>query len=308
MDNPPRIHGFGSLNMDLVCQTQRLPAPGETVLGHGFTTVPGGKGANQAVAAARLGARTRMVGRVGDDAFGQTLIQALHKVQVNTDSVVIDPTAPTGVATIVVDQKGNNQIVVVPGSNGQVDDTDVERLRAQFQPGDWLLLQFEIPLGAVVAAATAARAQGVKVMVDPAPARSDWPPDFLSTIDVITPNQTEASQLVGWPVNSLDTARQAAQTLVKQGVAVAIVKLGEQGVVVASQDGWFHQPAIPVAVVDTVAAGDAFNGGLAVALGEGQSLPDACAFACRVAACSVMVQGAQASMPSREQALALPLP
>ena len=297
----PTLHILGSLNMDLVCQAPRLPAPGETVLGSQFVTVPGGKGANQAVAAARLGAVVRLVGRVGDDAFGPPLLTSLNQAGVDTTAVTIDPTTATGVATIVVDQAGDNQIVVVPGANGQVDATDVARLMAQVHPQDWLLLQFEIPLDAVMAAAAAAKAKGARVMVDPAPAQPQFPDTVLANIDIITPNQHEASQLVGFEVNDIPSACQAAQALVQRGVAVAIVKLGAQGAVVATPDAQFHQPALPVPVVDTVAAGDAFNGGLATALGAGQSLVAACEFATAVAACAVMAPGAQAAMPSRPQ-------
>jgi len=301
----PTIHVLGSLNMDLVCQAPRLPVPGETVLGSQFVTVPGGKGANQAVAAARLGAAVRLVGRVGDDAFGPSLIASLTTAQVNTADVRVDPTTATGVAAIVVDQAGGNQIVVVPGANGQVDASDVARLITQVHPQDWLLLQFEIPLDTVTTAVAAAKVKGAKVMVDPAPAPPGLPDTVLANIDIITPNQREASQLVGFEVSDIPTARQAAQALVRRGVAVAIVKLGAQGAVVATPDTWFHQPALAVPVVDTVAAGDAFNGGLAVALGAGQGLAAACEFATAVAACAVMVHGAQATMPTRPQVEAL---
>ncbi|PZV11995.1 MAG: ribokinase [Leptolyngbya sp.] len=299
------IHVFGSLNMDLVCRTPRLPQPGETILGTHFATLPGGKGANQAVAAARLGAATAMVGRVGKDDFGQQLIQGLQSAGVDAGGVVVDGNAPTGVAAIAVDDAGTNTIVVVPGANGQVNNEDVDRLTAQLQPGDILLLQFEVPLAAAIAAAKAARARGVTVIVDPAPARRDLPADFFTSVDVLTPNQVESSQLTGMPVTDIPTATKAARQLVKQGIGTVIVKLGEQGAVVATADDTFHQPALPVKAVDTVAAGDAFNGGLAVALAEGMALAEAAQFATAVAAASVMVPGAQASMPERSRVAAL---
>ncbi len=299
------IHVFGSLNMDLVCRTPRLPQPGETILGTHFATLPGGKGANQAVAAARLGAATAMVGRVGKDDFGQQLIQGLQSAGVDASGVVVDGNAPTGVAAIAVDDAGTNTIVVVPGANGQVNSEDVDRLTAQLQFGDMLLLQFEVPLPAVMAAAKAAKARGVTVIVDPAPARSDLPADFFTSVDVLTPNQVESSQLTGMPITDIPTATKAARQLVKQGIGTVIVKLGEQGAVVATADDTFHQPALAVKAVDTVAAGDAFNGGLAVALAEGMALAEAAQFATAVAAASVMVPGAQASLPERSRVAAL---
>lgn len=302
---------FGSLNMDLVAQVPRLPMAGETLLGTGFTTVPGGKGANQAVAAARLGAATSMVGRVGDDGFGAILCASLRQAGVNTDMVLVDA-GPSGVALINVDGTGENQIVVVPGANGHGDETDGLRLPLPVTSPDRsqplespeshiLLMQFEVPLVAVQAAAARAKAHGVRVIVDPAPARSDLPPDFYGLVDILTPNQTEASQLTGLAVQNVTTAQAAAQVLRQRGTATVIVKLGRQGAVVASPSEVFHVPAFPVPVVDTVAAGDAFNGGLAVALEEGKPLRQAVEWASAVAALSVMQAGAQPSMPTRPQ-------
>lgn len=288
---------FGSLNMDLVAQVPRLPQAGETLLGTGFATVPGGKGANQAVAAARLGAPTTMVGRVGNDSFGPLLCDSLRAAGVNTDLVVADH-GPSGVALIAVDGVGENQIVVVPGANGHVDASDVGRLPLTAEPSV-LLMQFEIPLMAVQAAAE--RASDHLVIVDPAPARADLPASFYGLIDILTPNQTEASQLTGVEVHDVATAMEAAQILRQRGTSIVIVKLGSQGAVAVSKSEVFHLPAFQVAAVDTVAAGDAFNGGLAVALWEGQSLRESMTWASAVAALSVMNAGAQPSMPTREQ-------
>ncbi|WP_275332171.1 ribokinase [Nodosilinea sp. PGN35] len=303
--SPKTIHVFGSLNMDLVCRTPRLPQSGETVLGTDFATLPGGKGANQAVAAARLGVATTMVGRVGNDAFGRQLVQELQGAGVDTSGVTTAADGPTGVAAIAVDEVGHNTIVVVPGANGGVGDEEVKRLTDGLGPGDLVLLQFEVPLPTVMAAAQAAHAQGATVIVDPAPAHDHLPPEFFKTVNILTPNQTEASQLTGLAVSDVATAQAAAGQLVRRGVAVAIVKLGEQGAVVADGGGSFHQPPLPVKAIDTVAAGDAFNGGLAVALAEGRALKEAVAFANAVAAASVMVSGAQASMPTRSRVAAL---
>lgn len=299
------IHVLGSLNMDLVCRSPRLPLPGETILGTQFQTVPGGKGANQAVAAARLGVPTRMVGRVGDDEFGQSLIDSLKQAKVNTHDIIVDQTTATGVASIVVDQAGSNQIIVVPGANGQVDGRDIQRLAQQFRPGDLLLLQFEIPLTVVQNAAAVARSKGVTVLMDPAPCPNDVSDRLLGSTDILTPNQVEASQLVGFPVKDGPTALAAAQALVKRGPGLVVVKLGAAGAVIATANESFYQPAFAVNAVDTVAAGDAFNGGLAVALVEGMALQQAIAFASAVAARSVTQPGAQSSMPTRVQVEAL---
>ncbi|MEM1252107.1 MAG: ribokinase [Cyanobacteria bacterium P01_H01_bin.21] len=292
---------FGSLNMDLVAQVPTLPQPGETLLGTGFHTVPGGKGANQAVAAARLGLPTAMAGRIGDDSFGRALRDALHGAGVATDLLQVDD-APSGVALINVDDAGENQIVVVPGANGNVTASDAKRLPLGTEPSV-LLMQFEIPLVAVQAAARQAADSSTDhcVIVDPAPARMDLPKDFYGLVDILTPNRTEASQLTGVQVKSIPTAMEAAQVLRQRGVSTVIVKLGNQGAVVASESEVFHVPAFEVKAVDTVAAGDAFNGGLAVALLEEKSLRAAVVWASAVAALSVMAAGAQPSMPMREQ-------
>ena len=288
---------FGSLNMDLVAQVPALPQPGETLLGTGFHTVPGGKGANQAVAAARLGLPTAMVGRIGDDSFGKALRNALYGAGVDTDLLQVDD-APSGVALINVDDAGENQIVVVPGANDKVTAADANHLPLGAEPSV-VLMQFEIPLAAVQAAAK--QAADHCVIVDPAPARLDLPADFYGLVDILTPNQTEASQLAGVQVKSIPTAMEAAQVLRQRGVSTVIVKLGSQGAVVASESEVFHIPAFAVKAVDTVAAGDAFNGGLAVALLEEKSLRSAVVWASAVAAISVTTAGAQSSMPIREQ-------
>lgn len=295
------IHVLGSLNMDLVCRTARLPQPGETLLGQRFETIPGGKGGNQAVAAARLGARTTMISCVGEDGFGHSLLTSLARVGVGTEGVRVIPGQATGVATILVDDGGQNQIVVVPGANDQVGAAELATLVNALQPGDWLLLQLEVPLNTVVGAATLAQQRGARVILDPAPARVDLPVSLYPCLQVITPNQIEASQLTNITVEDRATALLAAEALRQRGVETAIVKLGVDGVVVATPAGHFHQPALPVTVVDTVAAGDAFNGGLAMALAEGMALKPALAFATAVAAYAVTQVGSQTAMPTRDQ-------
>ena len=292
---------FGSLNMDLVVQAPRLPIPGETLLGDHFNTIPGGKGANQAVAAARQHIHTLMVGRVGADSFGHELRHQLATDRVDIDGVQVDPEAHTGVAAIAVSSQGENNIVVVPGANSRVDENDLERLQGLLPQAKLLLMQFEIPLPIVTAAAKMAHAAGVTVILDPAPAQAIDADTGYRHIHILTPNQVEAAQLVGFPVNTVETALEAASVLRQRGVETALIKLGSQGVIGATADGTFHVPAFPVTVVDTVAAGDAFNGGLAVALHDGKALKEAVIWASATAALSVTQAGAQPSLPQRSQ-------
>ena len=295
------ILSFGSLNLDLVTQTPHLPKPGETVLGNHFMTVPGGKGANQAVAAARLGIPTRMVGRVGGDDFGQVLLQSLAAAGVTTDGVKVDKTTHSGVAAIAVDRLGENHIIVVPGANGRVDQSDVNRLIPWLSCHKILMMQFEIPLTAVQQAAQAAQQSGVTVILDPAPAQSQLPEEFYPLIDILTPNQVEAEQLVGFPVGDPKAAAEAAALLHQRGVKTVIIKLGAQGSFCSTDSDSFYLPAFKVNAVDTVAAGDAFNGGLAAALAEELSLRQAVRQGTAAAALSVTKAGAQSSMPERSQ-------
>ena len=290
---------FGSINMDLVARSPRLPAPGETLTGHSFETVPGGKGANQAVAVARLDVPTQMVGRVGNDTFGQDLLTALQQSGVGCDRVWVDPDTHSGIAAIAVDDASENTIIIVPGANGRVDAADVERLVSALSGARVLMLQLEVPLPMVVAAAKAAKAAGVIVVFDPAPAPTHLPAELYPLIDIITPNQIETSQLVGFPVKTLDDAARAAAVLQQRGVGTVITKLGQQGAVCLTADDTFEIPPFPVTAVDTVAAGDAFNGGLAAGLAAGLSLQQATVQASAVAALSVTKAGAQPSLPTR---------
>jgi ribokinase len=287
---------FGSINMDLVSRTPRLPVPGETLRGSDFFTAPGGKGANQAVACARLGASVAMIGRVGEDVFGAALRDGLRKFGVDVGSVISTP-GPSGVAVIAVDERGENSIVIIPGANDQVGIDDLERLEAALHGADHLLLQLEIPLEAVTAATRLARTRKVHTIVDPAPA-SRLPEEFHTLIDVITPNETEAAALVGFTVNDPASAGQAARILLKRGVKQVVIKMGERG-------AYFHDgtagemiPGFHIEAVDTTAAGDAFNGALAVALGKGLGLPDAVRFANAAGALAATRLGAQACMPT----------
>ena len=289
---------FGSINMDLVARVPRLPAPGETLTGHGFFTAPGGKGANQAVACARLGAATRMIGRVGDDAFGGELRGSLQGYGVDTSGVAVHPGAASGVAVITVDDAAENEIIVVPGANGVVGREDLVRLEAALDGARVLLLQLEVPLDAVVAAAEMGRRRGVTVILDPAPAQP-LPEALYAAVDILTPNESEAAALVGFPLDDPDAIARASQTLLNRGARSVIVKLGGKGVFWSNGPESAHFPAFPVAAVDSVGAGDAFNGGLAVGLSDGLDMAAAIRWGLAAGALSVTKSGAQPSMPDR---------
>ncbi|MGD1806216.1 ribokinase [Dapis sp. BLCC M126] len=288
---------FGSINIDLIATTPRLPTPGETINGNNFLTAGGGKGANQAVAAARLGIPTKIVGRVGNDSFGQQLLTSLQTANVETTGVIVDENVHTGVAVIAVDASGENSIIVVPGANHNINNIDVERLRNILSDVTVLLLQLEIPVEVAMSAAKVAQEMGVKVILDPAPMPVNFPNDFYSLIDIITPNEIEASQMLGFPVNNQETATQAAIELCRRGVKNAVVKIGDRGVVCATEEETFFQPAFAVEAIDTVAAGDAFNGGLAAALDTGLSLKEAVKWGAANGALCVTKSGAQPAMP-----------
>lgn len=290
---------FGSINMDLVATAPRLPVGGETLLGEDFFQVSGGKGANQAVALARLGIPAQMVGRVGADNFGVELLKNLEASGVQTNNVFVDESVSSGVAIITVSQTGENQIVVIPGANERVDREDVQRLSQLLPEATALLLQLEIPISQVVAAAKAARNANIKVILDPAPAQSNLPAELYPLIDIITPNEVEAGQLVGFAVDGEETAAKAAEILLQRGVKCAIVKLGAKGVFCATAQEKFFVPAFQVDVVDTVAAGDAFNGGLAAALFKGISLHQAVIWGAAAGALAATKPGAQTSLPDK---------
>ncbi len=293
-----RVVVVGSANADMVVRVPQLPAPGETRLGSAFALVPGGKGANQAVAASRLGAVVTFVGCVGTDSFGDMLALNLENEGVHTPFVVRDPDAPTGVALITVDEGfGENTIVVAPGANTRLSPSLVNRAAAAIRDADVLVCQLEIPMESVLAAFQIARAAGVTTILNPAPAPAGALSDaLLSLVSVLTPNQTEAAFLLG---GDYDPSASALM-LKHRGVENVVITLGSAGarLVTAAQNTGI--PAFPVAhVADTTAAGDCFNGALAVALGEGQSLEDAVKFANAAASLSVETEGAQPSLPNR---------
>jgi len=295
----------GSLNMDFVVQVGKLPRPGETVMGSGFCTLPGGKGANQACAAGRLGGQARMVGRVGDDVFGSQLCESLGAAGVDTSSVRVTGGTPTGVALIFVEDGGQNEIVVASGANARVTPHDVRQELASAS-GGLLLLQLESPLDTVEEAATLGRKRRMSVVLDPAPARP-VPDTLLASVDCLTPNESEALMLLGRQDGalSLDEAPDVARALLRRGPRAVILKLGEKGAFLDDGKVVRHFPAPKVEAKDATAAGDTFNGALAVALAEGRPMAEAIAFANAAAALSVTRLGAQASIPTREQVDAL---
>lgn len=290
---------LGSINMDMVATTPRLPLPGETLTGLEFFTVSGGKGANQAVACSRLGVPTHLVGRVGGDDFGQSLLVSLQGAGVEIEAVLVDKFTSSGVAAIAVASDGENQIIVIPGANGRIDRTEITQLEKLLPTATLLLLQLEIPLEIMISAAQAACKAGVPVILDPAPMPQEFPPELYPLIEIITPNQTEASQLVGFAVTDQATATRAAQELIARGVKNAVVKLGDQGAVCATATDCFFVPAFTVEAVDTVAAGDAFNGGLAAGLVSGLPLRSALVWAAAAGAIATTKPGAQSSLGDR---------
>jgi ribokinase len=297
-----RVAVVGSLNMDLVARAARLPLPGESLAGQSFTQVPGGKGGNQAVAAARLGAQVAMLGRVGADANGVALRAGLEAERIDCSALENSPSAPTGVALIIVDDGSQNAIVIIAGSNGEVTPATIARHEAVLAAADVVVCQLETPPDAVRAALAAARRLGKTVVLNPAPATGPLPADWLPLIDYLIPNETEAAMLTGLPVGSPEQAATAAAALRRAGARNVLVTLGAQGVLAVLDDGAPQHFAAPrVAAVDTTAAGDTFIGGFAAQLAQGAALDDAIRFGQRAAALSVTRAGAQPSIPTRAE-------
>jgi len=290
----------GSINTDLVGRTQRMPRGGETLLGSDFRMVPGGKGANQAVAVARAGGNVKMLGRVGDDLFGKQHLANFRDNGVDTQLVHITPGVPTGVAIIIVDDNGENSIVVIPGANNSLMPADIEAARDVVEKARIVMLQLEIPMETAATVISMAKKAGVPVILDPGPARP-LAKELLAQVDIITPNEHEAQVLAGEELHSLDDGYRIAGKLLGWGVKNVLLKLGGNGVIFATPEGMEHIPAHKVKAEDTTAAGDAFAGGLAVALAEGFSLRSAVLFANAVGALAVTKLGAQSAIPTREE-------
>lgn len=300
----PGILVVGSLNMDLVVQVERMPVGGETVSGGDLKLIPGGKGANQAAAAARLGATVAMVGCVGDDAFGPGLIDNLRRQGVATGHVRTVAHCATGTAMIVVDRAGQNSIVVSAAANERLGREEIDALQPLWPQVGILLLQFETPTDTVLYAARMARRHGIQVILNPAPARP-ISPELLAHVHYLVPNESEATLLTGIDVRNVPSAERAARQLLGQGVPVVIVTLGASGALLCTADGTVHVPARKVQAVDTTAAGDAFIGGLAAALTEGLPREEAVRYATLAGTLAVTRLGAQTSLPSAAEVQAL---
>ena len=293
--------------MDMVVKTKHIPAPGETVFAESFFMNPGGKGANQAVAAARLGGNTSFISKVGNDVFGKQSSQLFDEEGINTRYLLSDDALPSGVAFITVDQRGENSIVVASGANGNLYPKHLKEAMNEIAGASIIMMQLEIPMETVEFIAKFAASKKVTVILDPAPA-SDLSAELLSHLDIITPNQTEAEMLSGIKVHNIESAQKAARAIYAKGVKHVVVTMGALGVVICSEEKIHLVKTPKVEALDTTAAGDVFNGGLAVALSEGKTLVDAVYFGCLAAAVSVTRLGAQSSIPYRNELLQQPCP
>lgn len=291
---------LGSINLDLVVEVPHLPVKGETVIGDRFFSAAGGKAANQAVAIAKLGTTVNLVGQIGEDSFGQTLIKSLQTAGVNTDGVTINPHTYSGIASIVIDHRGANTIACAGGANNLVREKELAQFKKILPQAKVALLELGIPIATVLNAAREAKANDCLLILDPAPVISNLPQELYSLIDIITPNEIEASQLVGFTVDGVTTAKQAASSLHQMGVKNVIITLGSQGSLYSNETESFWIKPIDVPVVDTVAAGDAFNGALAAALASGKALKEAVQWATVAGALAVTKRGAQSSLPSKD--------
>lgn len=290
----------GSSNTDMVAVSDKLPAAGETIIGKKFFTNPGGKGANQAVAARRLGGHVIFIAKVGHDLFGKQALETYQKEGIETQYIAREKGSVSGVAMINVDAQGENTIVVAPGANSLLNEKDIEKASESFAQAEIFLVQLEIPLETVISLSKRVSALGKKLILNPAPARA-LPDELLSHLYMITPNESEAESLTGIRVYDAASAHEAATKLRSRGVKVVIITLGKRGAYLHSDNISKLIPAPAVQPIDTTAAGDTFNGALAVALSEGMHLEEAVNFANRCAAISVTREGAQAAVPYRRE-------
>ncbi len=295
-----KIIVLGSCNTDMVIQTTRLPVPGETIIGGDFLMTPGGKGANQAVAASRLGGDVFFITKTGNDVFGRQLLELYQNENINTDCVFSDTDNPTGVALITVDQNAENCIVVAPGANNTLSKEDVDKCRKSIEDAGILLMQFEIPMETVEYAAEIANKAGLKVIINPAPA-SHISDDLLKNTYMLIPNMTEAEIISGIKVTGWESAKRAADIIHEKGADIVIITLGSLGALLKIDGTYYEIPVeIKVKAVDTTAAGDTFCGALCVAISEGMPVTEAIRFANRAAGITVTKMGAQVSIPYRK--------
>ncbi|MEA4974662.1 MAG: ribokinase [Paludibacter sp.] len=298
--NSKKIVVIGSCNTDMVVKSDRLPVPGETVLGGAFMMNPGGKGANQAVAIARLGGNVTFISKTGNDLFGRQSVEMYGDENIVTDYIFSDQHLPSGVALIMVDRNGENCIVVASGANGSLSPKDIEKARNVIESADILLMQLEVPMDTVEYAAKLAHEKGIKVVLNPAPA-AFLSNELLKCLYAVIPNKTEAEMLSGIKVSDLETAKQAAEIIAAKGVDKVVITLGSKGALIKDGDVYSFIPADKVEAVDTTAAGDTFCGAFCVGISEGLSIEDAVRMSTKAAGITVTREGAQAAIPYRKE-------
>lgn len=296
----PMVLVVGSSNTDMVIKAEHLPAPGETILGGTFFMNPGGKGANQAVAAARLGGNVTFICKTGNDIFGKQCVQLFEEEGINTSYLLSDSKNPSGVALITIDNEAENCIVVASGANATLNSIDLQKAQSIIEGSKIVLMQLEIPIETVEYVAKVAASKGVKVVLNPAPAR-ELSDELLHNISIITPNKTEAEMISGIKIDDMESAKKAAQIIHDKGVETVIITLGQNGAQILHEGIFTRVPALKVEAVDTTAAGDVFNGALVVALSEDKTISEAVHFACSASAISVTRLGAQSSAPYKRE-------
>lgn len=302
--NKKKILVVGSCNTDMVIKSDRLPTPGETVIGGTFLMNPGGKGANQAVAAARQGGLVTFIAKTGNDVFGKQSIELYNSEGINTDLILSDPNNPSGVALIMVNSNGENCITVASGSNANLTPKDIEKFKSHIDKADLILMQLEIPIETVEYVSELALERQTPVILNPAPARS-LPEKLLKGLFLITPNETEAEILSGVKVNSYEKAKEAADIISGKGVSNVVITMGALGAFVKEGDTYNMIPAVKVVAVDTTAAGDCFNGTLCVGLSEGKTITESVKLAVKASGLCVQKMGAQSSIPYKKELNAL---
>ena len=298
--NSKNIVVVGSCNTDMVVKSHRLPVPGETVLGGAFMINPGGKGANQAVAVARLGGKITFISKTGNDLFGKQSIEMYDEEKINTDFIFSDPNLPSGVALIMVDMNGENCIVVASGANGSLSPQDIDKAKHVIESADILLMQLEIPMETVEYAAKLAHDKGIKVILNPAPA-AFLSNELLACLYAIVPNKTEAEMLSGIKVSDLKSAKQAADIISAKGVDIVVITLGSKGALIKDGNTYHNIEAEKIDAVDTTAAGDTFCGALSVGISEGMSIVESVKMANIAAGITITREGAQAAIPYRKE-------